>query len=540
MGRGNDENVRPAECPNSSPSDKDRARFGFKHTGHKAREPRSAEKALSAVKRSSLLGTDTQTLQLSGGQEARRSSANVSTVSCMSDFPSGLSEGLERLRQPALSGSRSGLVGEPGSARESAARTSEPPAVHKAEEARALQERGGGHAAAGVQTAARLLTAPPAAAAVADVTTAAAAVACVEEVAESVNLLSLASGILGDPDSCLQLLRAKPSAGKFEFRAKISELSEQVRQMKGALADNRQRQRELLQALGAVEGDVNCQLRNLAGELGILRVQLKERGELTKELQQAIRAVWQEDRQTLLSPGKHAADEEEHLERVRRLQEQQDQLALMQRCCAADASRADAAEALAAERGFVMQSLRKELEEARKSARVQERAASEWARRAKNQAEEAAKLLRQQMDEAAAHSLQLRETARLREEELVAKLRKTKARLRDFDGRTSVTSALGVDEFSIMSGTSPLSPSLEERPLRTSQGDWEIRTVPILGDDGAVYSSRPEGSTNDKEVPEAANTPVMQAPPDASATACAVEAEAPCAADRAASPQALG
>ena len=115
---------------------------------------------------------------------------------------------------------------------------------------------------------------------------------------EPLAVTSLVDGILGDLDCHAALLRAKPTAGRYEWKGQIAELTETVKQLKGALRDQLERARKVSPALASAQEDVNAKLHalseeartaqasneNSTQELATVRKRAEERAKTIKEV----------------------------------------------------------------------------------------------------------------------------------------------------------------------------------------------------------------------------------------------------------------
>mmetsp|Transcript_55757 Transcript_55757/g.150258 ORF Transcript_55757/g.150258 Transcript_55757/m.150258 type:complete len:338 (+) Transcript_55757:1-1014(+) len=179
----------------------------------------------------------------------------------------------------------------------------------------------------------------------------------------SVELVSLLQRTLGDPDATLPLLRARSSAHKFDFKGRINELTGQNRALRSALAEKRDGHRMLADAMSHIQTDMNWRLRSVADEASQAKQQLNEREKMAEMLQEAVRAVWREEVTPGMVPipasssGSTGACEE------KQSTETQEQLSALRQCCAAEASRAALAEAVAKQREEELVALRHEMEE---------------------------------------------------------------------------------------------------------------------------------------------------------------------------------
>lgn len=247
------------------------------------------------------------------------------------------------------------------------------------------------------------------------------------DVAVSVRPLELAAllcGELGDPDSVLPLLRKKPGAGKYDFKERIAELTEIIKQLKAALFDQMQRQRAAGDLAVRLEAEANVQQEAL-GRLST--AQQSELHQLKSELM-AERAKAKEQARNL-------QELKEDLGRSRC-----DQQALRHQKTAA-VLRADQASACMRECEAQLAATREELAEARAAGRTQEQGRAEAERRAadykaacRRDLDQASVLLRTQVDQASEEMARMREVAERREGEIAAELvaaRDTAQQLRD-------------------------------------------------------------------------------------------------------------
>lgn len=225
-------------------------------------------------------------------------------------------------------------------------------------------------------------------------------------------VVSLVERLLGDRESSMaSLLRMKSSAPKYDFKGRISELSEQNRVLRTAVLEHRESSKALIDALGPVQADISFRLRTAASDLSMARMQLRERSQLQEEVQEALRAVMREESgqaQTQASGGGDPAMRQE-IERLNRI-------------LSMETARAERAESRVHDRDALVAGLREELEATRAEAKKHKELARESAQQAKLQVDEAAQLLSKQVKDAAENHRQMLIIAKQREESLIAEL----------------------------------------------------------------------------------------------------------------------
>mmetsp|Transcript_127432 Transcript_127432/g.396671 ORF Transcript_127432/g.396671 Transcript_127432/m.396671 type:complete len:341 (-) Transcript_127432:83-1105(-) len=265
-----------------------------------------------------------------------------------------------------------------------------------------------------------------------------------------VALVPLVDSTLGDPDAKLHLLRARPAAPKYDFKGRINELTDQNRALRSALAEERERRRQLADVLGRTEADINFRLRASAGEIEDARRQLDTQGKLEKMVQEAVRSVWREEAGPCPSPSpSRGLDLEEDSSSSRlAVAELQVQLQTLRQCSATETSRALRAELLLREReeelaraGQELRELREQLGQQREATCAREGAALDRARAASELVRDAGGLLQQQEAEYAEKFQALSAMAEQREEELVTQLEQATAKAKELERRLASAGA---------------------------------------------------------------------------------------------------
>mmetsp|Transcript_15352 Transcript_15352/g.33733 ORF Transcript_15352/g.33733 Transcript_15352/m.33733 type:complete len:328 (+) Transcript_15352:111-1094(+) len=252
------------------------------------------------------------------------------------------------------------------------------------------------------------------------------------EAEKAMDLQRLLFEAMGDPDASLQLLRAKPVASKYDFKARISELSEHNRALRSALAEHRERHRMLGDALAFAEADINLRLRAAASEAMVARKQLDE--QLVVRLQDTLRSVWREAAtEDVLGPTQSASA-------VQR-QVFEEQLEGLRQCCAAESSRAAKAEALARKTQDSLLAVEQELLEVRRAAQAQAKGLERNCQHARGLVEEAGVLLRSQVEESNQHCAAIVEAAGQREGTLRSELATAVDRARKLEERLAALEA---------------------------------------------------------------------------------------------------
>ena len=84
------------------------------------------------------------------------------------------------------------------------------------------------------------------------------------QVGSKVDLVSCVTEALGDLDAPLTLLRSKTTASQYDFKAKIAELSDQVKLLKQALSEQLKGGKRLAEVLGPMEIDLRARLQSLS------------------------------------------------------------------------------------------------------------------------------------------------------------------------------------------------------------------------------------------------------------------------------------
>jgi len=255
-----------------------------------------------------------------------------------------------------------------------------------------------------------------------------------------VALVPLVDSTLGDPDAKLHLLRAKPAAPKYDFKGRINELTDQNRALKTALADEREKRKQLADVLSRFEADINFRLRSVAGEAEDFRRQLDAQGKLEKMVQEAVRSVWREQDPPASGKQQEEAPSPTRLEAA----ELRAQLEALRQCSAAETGRALRAELLLREREEELVRVREDLLEAQRQLNQQheasaarEDAALERAREAAELVRDAGGLLQQQEEEYSEKFRALSAMAEQREVELAAELSKASSKNLELQARLS-------------------------------------------------------------------------------------------------------
>eukprot|EP00418_Pyrodinium_bahamense_P071791 CAMPEP_0179091452 /NCGR_PEP_ID=MMETSP0796-20121207/41777_1 /TAXON_ID=73915 /ORGANISM="Pyrodinium bahamense, Strain pbaha01" /LENGTH=327 /DNA_ID=CAMNT_0020789043 /DNA_START=49 /DNA_END=1032 /DNA_ORIENTATION=- len=258
------------------------------------------------------------------------------------------------------------------------------------------------------------------------------------DAAAPIALMPLLDNTLGDPDAKLHLLRAKPAAPRYDFKGRINELTEQNRQLRSALAEEREKRKQLADSLSNAEADINWRLRTVAGEAAGIRRQLDSQGKLAEMVQDAVRSVLRDSAGGGQDSAVRLREEEPGAERS----ELEAQLEALRRCCSVETSRASRAELLLGEREEELARARQELQELHQALRTERRsgaaradAALERARVATELVRDAGGLLQQQADEAEERFRDLSTAAEHREEELAAELAQALARNRALEAQ---------------------------------------------------------------------------------------------------------
>lgn len=233
----------------------------------------------------------------------------------------------------------------------------------------------------------------------------------------SLDLMDLVNQALGDPDEMLPVLRLKPTAGKYDFKDKISDLQDMIRPLKNAVSEQRQRHLSLMEALRPIEEEINSRLQRTSEELVEKRLQLQQ---TTQELSTSRREA--ADRSITI------ADLLGNLEAERR------QLVLLQEQKSVEGRRADVAE-------LSLAAAQRELE-ARAREAAEWKAEAEALRLACNQqVGEAAELLRRQIEDAAKDRQALLASSKALETELQAELVASKANAVNLQGQLDACAA---------------------------------------------------------------------------------------------------
>lgn len=247
-------------------------------------------------------------------------------------------------------------------------------------------------------------------------------------------LVSILNRTLGDPDSTLPLLRSRSSAHKFDFKGRINELSAQNKALRSVLAEKRDGHRQLAETLSVIQQDMKWRLRSVADEAEHAKQRLFEQDGIASMLQEAVRAVWREEAPAAAAAavvgGAGAAPGE-----GRQNPELQEQLAALRQCCAAEASRAALAEAVARQREEELIAMRHEMDEL-KGDRVR---AHEKAHRATHLVSAAGAILNQQL----AESKQQLMLAAGREQAFAQQLQKAQDRINDLADKLRATCGAG-------------------------------------------------------------------------------------------------
>ena len=209
--------------------------------------------------------------------------------------------------------------------------------------------------------------------------------------AQRVDLGTLFREVLGDPDELLPLIRAKTVAGKYDFKEQIKELKDLIQPLRSALRDQRERAIRFSEQLHAIEEDVSKRLQNAENRIAVAT--------------QTIRA----ERDQVVSAADSARG-------------------VAERHAAAQAQRADAAEARlqerAAELEAELQASRKEAEDAKAKCKAQDIYMKEITKRKEEsriehekQLERAAQMMKDQLEEAQRHQERMQEVACKSQEE---------------------------------------------------------------------------------------------------------------------------
>jgi len=229
------------------------------------------------------------------------------------------------------------------------------------------------------------------------------------EVITPISLLTVVDKTLGNPDACQDLFRTKLMAGKFDFRSRIHELTDQNRSLKQALSERRHQHKALINVLTPLEADINCQLRLAARDAATSRSQVQERSKLTHELKQVLRSVLSESTSQVYGRGPEVPA-----------------IDALRQCCSTEGKRADVAEARARALDAELAALRQELAEAVTARLEHQRAAQIAKQQVRQRVDQAAQLLQHQINAATCDRQQLLQVAQERESELVGELAKAK------------------------------------------------------------------------------------------------------------------
>mmetsp|Transcript_66798 Transcript_66798/g.186386 ORF Transcript_66798/g.186386 Transcript_66798/m.186386 type:complete len:1491 (+) Transcript_66798:106-4578(+) len=223
----------------------------------------------------------------------------------------------------------------------------------------------------------------------------------------AVDVLKVLEATLGDPEELVKLMRAKPMAGKYDFKDRIQELEGLIKPLKTALAEQLDRRRKLTEALTRVEGDVNHRLSSFAEELA---AQHAEATIVAQELAKAHQQVGERSRRI---------EELQDAAKAQRMEQES-----FRKKVDSELRRVDEAKELIKERDVALAASKEETEALRASVHAHEKMAAEWAHKAQEQFVDGAQ--RQQ---------QLLEVSRQRERELVAELDRTTVRAGDLETR---------------------------------------------------------------------------------------------------------
>ena len=235
-----------------------------------------------------------------------------------------------------------------------------------------------------------------------------------------VDVLALIEGAFGDLDAAQALLKLKPTAGQFEFKAKIAELQDVNKQLKAGLSDNIKRCRAIGEALAPAQEEVNGRLTALAEQL------VGERA-ATERLRADLDAA--QTRNTERS--KQVSGLREEVEAAKQRVE-----TLLGEAEAAT-QRADAAEDTGRQQSAEIGTLRAELDELRSACDAHVTAAAEAARKA----EESEAAHATERAEAERVLQELKQSAASREQELSAECTAAAASARELQASLAATSA---------------------------------------------------------------------------------------------------
>ena len=86
-----------------------------------------------------------------------------------------------------------------------------------------------------------------------------------------VELVSLLQGSLGDLDAYAAIIRTRPVANQYDFKARISEMTDMHKQTKEALKDLVRRSRGIPSLLATVQEEINTRIEAMAHDLGATR-----------------------------------------------------------------------------------------------------------------------------------------------------------------------------------------------------------------------------------------------------------------------------
>lgn len=244
---------------------------------------------------------------------------------------------------------------------------------------------------------------------------------------DHISLVRIVERALGDPDEHLKVLRAKRSASKYDFKARLTEISDQNRALRSALMKQREQHRYLLENLSKAELDINWKLRSSAQQA---TDQAKEREHLFGKLQETIRTAWRDDDEA--RPKTSCA-----------YQELEEQLKFLRHCCSTEVERASQAALCTRAKEDELAAVRLELSNVREQNAVCEMAARERVQTAKLLVDDAGTLMASQFEDAKVHSKAMREEAAKREHELLTKLDRALFRVRELETKESASIAAG-------------------------------------------------------------------------------------------------
>lgn len=88
--------------------------------------------------------------------------------------------------------------------------------------------------------------------------------------AAPVDLVGLAGGVLGDLDGYARIIRTRPVASQYDFKARISEMTDMHKQVKEALKEMVKRGRELGPLFAPAQEEINARLLSMASDLGTI------------------------------------------------------------------------------------------------------------------------------------------------------------------------------------------------------------------------------------------------------------------------------